>query len=321
MKNKLERITISNFTTESGVFYPSFTLSYQVFGCCIKEAPVVFVNHALTGNSEVSGENGWWNNFIGDNKTINTNHYAILCFNVPGNGYDGVVIDNYLDFTARDIARLFLEGIRLLEIASLFAIIAGSVGAGIAWEMLALSPKITREFISIAADWKATDWIIANCYVQDQILINSTKPVQDARVHAMLLYRTPESFKARFDRSINQDFGVFNIESWLKHHGEKLQERFELLSYKMMNQLLRSIDITRGREGFGNIISKIEANFHIVAIDTDLLFEAVENKATYLELRKRNKTAFYYEIQSIHGHDAFLIEYKQLDILLGDIFK
>jgi homoserine O-acetyltransferase len=39
---------------------------------------------------------------------------TVLAFNVPGNGFDGAVIENYLDFTARDIARIFIKGIQLL---------------------------------------------------------------------------------------------------------------------------------------------------------------------------------------------------------------
>jgi homoserine O-acetyltransferase len=88
----------------------------------------------------------------------------------------------------------------------------------------------------------------------------------------------------------------------------------------MMNQLLKTIDITRNRDSFEAIVSKIEANIHIIAINSDLFFTANENKETYKELKKLNKNVSYKEIESIHGHDAFLIEYEQLDNLLKDIF-
>jgi homoserine O-acetyltransferase len=55
------------------------------------------------------GDTGWWNDLIGVNKTIDTTKYTVLAFNVPGNGFDGAVIENYLDFTARDIARFFIK--------------------------------------------------------------------------------------------------------------------------------------------------------------------------------------------------------------------
>jgi homoserine O-acetyltransferase len=61
------------------------------------------------------GDNGWWNDLIGVNKLLILQNIP-YCFNVPGNGFDGAVIENYLDFTARDIARIFIKGIQLLEV-------------------------------------------------------------------------------------------------------------------------------------------------------------------------------------------------------------
>lgn len=321
LENKPTHITLQNFTTESGVFYAVLNLSYQVFGPAIGTSPVVLVNHALTGNSQVVGENGWWNNLIGENKTIDTNKFTIVAFNVPGNGFDATVIENYSDFNARDIAQIFIQGIQKLNISKLFAIIGGSVGGGIAWEMVALNPNITDNLIPIATDWKSTDWLIANCFLQEQILKNSRKPIEDARIHAMLCYRTPESFEEKFHRTTNHELQVFNIESWLSHHGDKLQKRFQLSSYKLMNQLLKTIDITRNTKSFEEIVSKIEANIHIIAINSDLFFTADENKRTFRELKKYKQNVSYHEIDSIHGHDAFLIEYKQLDNLLAPIFQ
>ena len=320
LENKINQIQIQNFITESGAHYPIINLSYQVFGPNLNTAPIVLVNHALTGNSQVIGEQGWWNDLIGESKTIDTLKYTVLAFNVPGNGYDGFGIENYQDFNARDIAQLFNQGIKALQITQLFAIIGGSVGGGIAWEMAALEPKITQHLIPIATDWKSTDWLIANCFLQEQILANSSKPIEDARIHAMLCYRTPASFSAKFQRTTNQELDVFNIESWLAHHGTKLQKRFQLSAYKMMNQLLKTIDITRGRASFAAIASKIEADIHIVGIDSDLFFTANENRATYEELKKYKQNVSYQEIVSIHGHDAFLIEYNQLHNLLATIF-
>ena len=320
MENKPTTITIQNFTTESGAFYASINLSYQLFGCTLHTAPVVLVNHALTGNSQVVGSKGWWNVLIGENRTIDTNKYTILAFNIPGNGFDDTIIENYLDFTARDVAGLFIEGIQSLQIEQLYAIIGGSVGGGIAWEIAALAPKITKHLIPIATDWKSTDWLIANCFLQEQILKNSAKPIEDARIHAMLCYRTPESFKAKFDRTINEELAVFNIESWLNHHGEKLQKRFQLSAYKLMNQLLKTIDITRNRESFVAVASQIEADIHIIGINSDLFFTVKENRETYETLKKHKENVTFQEIDSIHGHDAFLIEYKQLDNLLKGVF-
>lgn len=321
--NKIQYIEIPKYTTISGKTMP-INLSYQLFGCALYSAPVVLVNHALTGNSNVAGSEGWWSTLIGPNKAIDTNHFTVLAFNIPGNGFDGHtnhLIEDYKDFVARDVAKLFLSGLESLGINQLFAAIGGSLGGGIAWEMAALNPKITTHLIPVASDWKSTDWIIANCLIQEQFLVNSKRPIQDARMHAMLCYRTPESFQNRFHRSQNEEFDLFNIETWLLHHGDKLQKRFQLSAYKLMNQLLKTIDITTNRGSAAEVLQTIEAEIHIIGIDSDLFFVSEENTATLKLLHPKLSNVSYHEITSIHGHDAFLIEYEQLNAIIKEIFQ
>jgi len=316
----LQHIRINNYKTISGVTQ-DIDLSYQVFGAALHTAPIVLVNHALTGNSNVSGKGGWWSSLIGDDKCIDTKKFTVLAFNIPGNGFDSFVIDNYKDFVARDIAYIFLEGLKELKIDSVFATIGGSLGGGIAWEMAALNPGLTEHLIPVASDWKSTDWLIANCQIQEQFLVNSKQPVHDARMHAMLCYRTPESFKERFNRSTNTEQQIFSVESWLRHHGEKLQERFQLSAYKLMNQLLKTIDVTReGNQSFVNLQNS-NTNIHIVGVDSDLFFTAKENKDTFKQLAQANSNVTYGEIHSLHGHDAFLIEFQQLEQILKGVFS
>ena len=315
----LHKIVLKEYKTYSGALYKELPISYQLFGKELHTAPVVLVNHALTGNSNVAGETGWWNQLIGDGKIIDTEKYTVLAFNIPGNGYDGFAIENYKDFVARDIAQLFLLGLQELKIDRLFAIIGGSLGGGIAWEMAVLNPEITEHLIPVATDWKSTDWLIANCQIQEQFLLNSNNPVHDARMHAMLCYRTPESFKARFQRGKNEDLKIFNVESWLLHHGKKLQERFQLSAYKLMNQLLKTIDVTRDRAN-ANILDSIKATIHIIAVDSDLFFTAEENRETQKQLALTHPNVTYNEINSVHGHDAFLIEFDQLEQIVAPIF-
>jgi len=317
----LQNIDIRAYYTINGIAISNLRLSYQLFGKPLGTAPVVLVNHALTGNSNVSGKDGWWKDLIGKNKVIDTNSYTVLAFNIPGNGYDGFVIENYKDFVARDIARVFLLGIEVLKIDKLFAIIGGSLGGGIAWEMAAINPDITEHLIPIATDWKSTDWLIANCQIQEQFLLNSNNPVHDARMHAMLCYRTPKSFKERFQRTKNEELKIFNVESWLLHHGNKLQERFQLSAYKLMNQLLKTIDVSKDRQEDFNVLDSINANIHIIGVDSDLFFTADENKETYKQLALTHPNVTYNEINSVHGHDAFLIEYEQLEKIVESIFR
>lgn len=318
----LRFIKINDYTTVSGKTV-SIELSYQCYGKKLGDAPIVLVNHALTGNSNVGGEDGWWKEIVGKGKCIDTDIYSILAFNIPGNGYDGKpenLIGNYKEFVAGDIAQIFALGLDELNVDSLYAAIGGSCGGGLVWELAALRPKFIKKIIPIAADWKSTDWVIANCSIQDRILNNSNEGLADARMHAMTLYRTPESFTNKFKRSLKKP-GFYNVESWLEHHGDVINKRFQISAYKMMNQILRTIDITRSEESFKDIISGIESDIHIVSINSDLLFKAEENLETYNELNSLKENVSYDVINSIHGHDAFLIEYDQLRDILDPIFN
>ena len=120
--DKLQYIEIPKYTTISGKTLP-INLSYQLFGCALHTAPIVLVNHALTGNSNVAGSQGWWSSLIGPDKAIDTNRFTVLAFNIPGNGYDDSfnnLIHNYKDFVARDIAKLFLMGLKKLNAKHFF---------------------------------------------------------------------------------------------------------------------------------------------------------------------------------------------------------
>ena len=319
----LQYFNIPNYTTKTGKT-SSLKMSYQLFGKPLYEAPIVLINHALTGNSNVTGESGWWTPIVGPGKVVDTNLYTVLAFNIPGNGQDqnpSNLIENYKDFTAGDVAQIFALALEDLKITQLFAVIGGSIGGGLAWELAALKPGLIEHLIPIASDWKSTDWLLANCHIQDRILNNSSEPLADARMHAMLLYRTPESLKSKFDRTLQDGEAIFAVESWLNYHGNILNERFQLAAYKMMNQVLRTIDITHGKEEFIKVASKIKSNIHIVTINSDLFFKPEENWETYVDLKIHKENITISEIQSIHGHDAFLIEFAQLEVILEGIFR
>ncbi len=321
--NTLQKIIISDFTLQNGVCKNLLPLYYQVFGQPVGTAPVVVVNHALTGNSQVIGQNGWWNDLIGENKTIDTDFYTIIAFNILGNGFDGNpenLILNYKDFTTKDIALLFWEGLWFLGIHKVFAVIGGSLGGGIAWEMAFLQPTNIQHLIPVASDWKASDWLIANVLVQDRILNNSENPIHDARLHAMLLYRTPQSLKAKFNRSKNENQELYQIESWLLHHGQKLEKRFALEAYKLMNHLLKTIGESTNCGQFLAFAKETSAEIHLISVDSDYFFTADENRETYEILKRVNPNVSYNEIHSIHGHDAFLIEFEQLNLILKNTF-
>lgn len=311
MKAELRHINFS-YHTNSGREY-NISLSYQLFGKELFSAPVILVNHALTGNSDVSGEKGWWKKLIGKKQIIDTDQYTVLCFNIPGNGYDNFFIDDYEDFTPSDIANIFLQGLEILNIKSLHTIIGGSLGGGVGWEMLVKNPTLAEIFIPIACDFKTHDWLHAQCLVQKFLLNHKEEPLQKARIHAMLCYRTPESLNDRFQNRYNHEKERLESEDWLIYHGNALNERFSLPSYRLMNQLLMTIDADESE------LKRIKAQIHLIAVDTDLFFPASEIRMCFEKLKKDKENVFYHEIKSIHGHDAFLMEYEQLNTIIKNI--
>lgn len=250
---------------------------------------------------------------IGENQVIDTNKYTVLCFNIPGNGYDDFLIDDWSDFTPSDIASIFLKGLEILHIKNVYAIIGGSLGGGIGWEMLAKNPDLAELFIPIACDSKTHDWLHAQCLVQKFLLNGNDEPLQKARIHAMLCYRTPQSLNDRFQNTYNQDKQKLESEDWLNYHGKSLAERFSLKSYQLMNHLLMNINAN------DKDLGKIKARMHMISVDTDLFFPASEIRMCFTKLKAQKDDVFYHEIKSIHGHDAFLMEYEQLNYIIKNI--
>lgn len=312
MKTSLQHLKLKNHQLVSGKIL-DIDLSYQLFGKDLHSAPVVLVNHALTGNSNVAGENGWWNSLIGENEIIDTDIYSVICFNIPGNGFDGNLIENYQDFTPKDIATIFLKGLSFLNISKLHTLIGGSLGGAIGWEMLALNPGLAENFIPIACDYKTSDWLHAQCLVQQFLLNQNDQPLQKARIHAMLCYRTPASLNERFKNEIHPEKQILNSHDWLNFHGEKLNERFSLNAYRLMNYLLMSINTDESK------LKEIKANIHLIGVDSDLFFPAFEMQRCRDSLMSIKANTYYHEIKSIHGHDAFLMEYDQLNQILNKI--
>lgn len=313
MKTELNYINLTYQTHSQKEYH--IPLSYQLFGKDLFTAPVILINHALTGNSNVSGDKGWWKQLVGENQIVDTDQYTVLCFNIPGNGYDNFLIEDYEDFTPSDIASIFLKGLEALQIKTLYAIIGGSLGGGIAWEMLAQQPDLAEIFIPIACDYRTHDWLHAQCLVQKFLLNDKEEPLQKARIHAMLCYRTPQSLNDRFQNQYNQEKQRLESEDWLIYHGNALNERFSLKAYKLMNHLLMNINVAE------EALENIQARMRMISIDSDLFFPASEIRMCFENLKEKNKNVSYHEIQSIHGHDAFLMEYQQLNNIIKNILQ
>ncbi len=316
MTDKLQYIPIKDLQLRSGKTQ-DISISYQTFGRPVHTAPIVLVNHALTGNSSIDK---WWEPLVGAGKVLDTDKFTLLSLDIPGNGFDGAVdrlIYNYQDWCLADVGLAFAKAIQSLNITTIDLGIGGSIGGALLWEMIAIEPKLFKTIVPIAADWKATDWLIACCHVQESILESSSKPLEVARQHAMTFYRSPQGLKSKFERA--QIAGSFAVNNWLDYHGKALEQRFELPAYRLLNRLLWT---TNAVEKFDGKIEKLAGStktvIELIAVDSDGFFLAQEDRDTY-ELLKEEHSINYHEIKSLHGHDAFLIEHDQVKNLLSGI--
>lgn len=309
----LEYIDIPLFITERGFSLKRFSLSYELAGASLGSAPIVLVCHALTGNSSVAGPNGWWGALIGSGQTIDTERYTILAFNIPGNAYDGVECPEALDLTVRDVSGLILCALRLLNIDAIDTVIGASMGGALALNISYLAPALARQTIVVASDYRASDWLLAQTLVQKTLLEQGEGAIAAARRHAMLCYRTPESIDARFSGRYAEDKGRYEVEDWLYYHGEKLQSRFSATAYRVMTNLTATIHVCDTPEE----LASIEGAVRFVAVDTDLLFPLHRANQLYNQLRKVKPNTSLDLIHSIHGHDAFLMEYAQLNQIVA----
>ena len=318
MSTKLNYHKFENFRLSSGQNV-SLRLSYQTFGLKLGEAPLVVVNHSLTGDSNISGDKGWWSELIGSKKMIDTDKFCVMCINIPGNIKEKRGFNYGNKWILHDVAKLFVQLLKNLGVRKVHSLIGGSIGGGLVWEMGLLDENFFENLIPVAADYKASDWLISNTYFQNLILKNSKNPVFDARLHAMLSYRNPKSINRRFKIKSN-DLNERKVIDWLNHHGNKLKEKFSLKSYIHMNHLLSSIGYNYENK-FLKLITKNKSKIHLVGVNSDLLFPNFEIENTYDLLSAIKKNIYYYQIQSDHGHDAFLIEFKQMKNKLNHIFE
>lgn len=321
----LQSLIIKDYTTFSGHLIPSLELSYEVFGDLshVQEHGVLAC-HALTGNSHVAGDQeGWWFPMIGKGKMIDPEKHPVICFNIPGNGFDKKkenLILNYQDFNVRDVAQIFLLGLAELGISKMHSTIGASLGGAVIWELALLAPTFFDYIVPVCSHYQSTDWIIGHNHIQFEILKNANNGLEIARMMAMLFYRTPLNFDYKFERSFNQEKNIYNVSSYLEYQGKKLKSRFTKEAYLLMTQLLSTIDVFENRPNIDQDFAAIKSKAILIAIEPDFLFPAYLSQQANERLKKAGVDCDYIEIKTQHGHDSFFIEYEQIKKHLSKIY-
>lgn len=135
-----------------------------------------------------------------------------------------------------------------------------------------------------------------------------------ARSVALISYRNYETYLATQSENEEGKTEDFKSESYQRYQGEKLAKRFNAFSYYFLSKGMDSHNVGRGRGSVPKALQKIKAKTLAVGITTDILFPTGEQKL----IAEFVPGAEYKEINSLYGHDGFLLEYEQLEKIIND---
>lgn len=326
----------SNFRLESGSQLENIEITYHTFGTLTENSKVVWVCHALTANSDVSD---WWKGLFGQGDYFDKEDYFVVCANVLGSCYGTTGplskrendLPYYLDFpliTTRDMANLHDALRAFLKIEQIDLLIGSSLGGQQAQEFAYTLKEKLQKLILIATNAQHSPFGIAFNESQRLALqADSTfeacvpnggeKGLKAARSIAMLSYRSYEGYaktQAEHEDSKKDDF---RAASYQRYQGQKLVNRFNAYSYWYLSKAMDSHNIGRGRKNISAALKEIKAKTLCVGISSDLLFPSAEQQF----LAKEIPNATYKEIDSIFGHDGFLVETKLLEQLIDNFLN
>jgi homoserine O-acetyltransferase len=138
-----------------------------------------------------------------------------------------------------------------------------------------------------------------------------------ARALAMITYRTAVEFDARFGRASSRTPGQFDVDHYLRRQGDKLVARFDAASYVALMRAMDLHDVGDLRTAAQATAARVGTVIG-VGVDSDLLYAASEVRAWTAAYRAAGVDARYREIASAAGHDAFLIEWDQVEAILRE---
>lgn len=289
-------------------------------------APQTVVVHALTGSADAAGD--WWETLIGPRRALDTERSGVICSNLLGGCYgttgptsvDPATGRTYGDtfpaVSVRDQARAIWRLLDGLGIDAVDLVVGGSLGGMVALEVALLRPSRVANVMPIAAPAATGAMAIAWDHVQLELVRRlGTDGMALARQLAMVTYRSDADLDGRFGRRV-EPRGGFSVTSYLEHQGRKLVERFDPHSYRVLAAAMDTHDIGRDRGGVGLALSRLgrgATRLVGVGIEGDILYGPAQVRALVAAARAGGARARYRQIRSTKGHDAFLVEWEQLD--------
>ena len=293
---------------------------------------------------------GWWEGVVGPGKAIDTNKWFVVCSNVIGGcqGSTGPATAHPEDgqlygsrfpvITVRDMVRAQVRLTDMLGIRAWHSVVGGSMGGMQVLEWAVTFPDRVKTIIPIATCAQATAQQIAWGAIGRRAIRLDPKwrngeyydaatgegpweGLAIARMLSQVTFRSDNVFNERFGRALvdmDADYNGlglwdrFEVEGYLDHHGDRLIRRFDTNSYLIIGKAMDLHDIARGRGTLDTAMSRIKAPTLVLGISSDILYPTYQQKQIHSMLTEKGVDSTYVEIDSPHGHDAFLINFDQV---------
>jgi len=297
--------------------------------------------HAASSTEDPSP--GWWEYMIGSGKAIDTDRFFVVCANSLGGCYGSTgpgSIDpetgqsygaDFPDVTVEDIASSGYYLMRELGVEKLHAAVGSSMGgmSSIAYAMK--YPGEIAYLVSISAATQALPLTIALRSRQREIIrsdpagnegryTDESRPLVGmslARKLGLVSYRAADEWNSKFDRSRMPPEKLtgkrfereFEIENYLEYNAQKFIHSFDPNSYLYLSRAMDWFDIAEHGESIADGMSKLDVSKAlVVGVTTDILFPLRQQQEIADVMRSTGTDVDYVAIDSVNGHDAFLID-------------
>ena len=328
---RLEHAALGPFRLVEGGTLPELVVAYRHDGPPPGAAPQVVVVHALTGSADAAGD--WWSPLFGPGRALDTTRVGVLGANLLGGRYGTtgpMSIDprtgrpygaRFPSVSTRDQAAAQWALLDALGIDRVALVVGGSLGGMVALETALARPAAVDHVMPIAAPAATGPLAVAWNHLQARLIDRlGLEGLALARQLAMTTYRSEVDFDERFGRDRESD-GRLSIVSYLEHHGRKLVDRFDPLTYRTLAAAMDRHDAGAGRDGLLPALMDLAAagtRLTGVGIEGDILYGPDQVRALVDAATTAGVDARYRELRSTKGHDAFLVEWDQLAAILGE---
>lgn len=343
----------------SGDTLDSYQLVVETYGKLNDDrSNAILVCHALSGNAHAAGYHqpedskpGWWDNYIGPGKTMDTNHFFVVALNNLGgcSGSTGPTSVNPKtakpygpDFPIITVSDWVSSQARLADVLGIecwLAVVGGSLGGmqALQWSVdypdrikhcivIASAPKLTAQniaFNEVARQAIRTDpgFHDGHYYEHDT---NPWRGLRLARMLGHITYLSDDIMASKFGRDLRQDkfnfdYDVeFQVESYLRYQADNFVGTFDANTYLLMTKALDYFDPAAHHDNnLALTLSHAQADFLILSFTSDWRFSPKRSLEIVKAIQNNNLNATYAEIESTQGHDAFLIKIQQYQDVFG----